>query len=167
MRKVAAVVGVTPMALYHHFPSREDLLRRITDAEFDKLAGYIEARGHRGSFATQILHCMDGYIDYAFARARVFDFVFSKPREGARRFPDDFRDRQSPTLTPIADLAGKAMAEGYLRTDDPWEVAFELWCVAHGYLMLHRAGRIHLDDGCFRELVHRALKRLLHGLRVV
>lgn len=165
MRKVASAVGITPMAIYHHFPSRDQLLQRVTDAEFEKLQGYMEARGHRGSLLTQLLHSMDGYLDYAFARARVFDYVFSKPREGARRFPEDFRGRQSPTLTPIADLAARAMAEGPLRDDDPWEVAFELWSLAHGYVMLHRAGRIHLEEDRFRELVHRAIKRMLHGLR--
>jgi AcrR family transcriptional regulator len=165
MRKVASAVGITPMAIYHHFNSRETLLRQITDAEFDKLLDCINARGHRGTLRTQILHCMDGYLDYAFSRARVFDHVFCKPREGARRFPDDFSARQSPTLTPIADLVSRAMAEGQLMQDDPWEVALQLWSLTHGYITLYRAGRFHLDEQQFRDLVHRALKRMLDGLR--
>jgi AcrR family transcriptional regulator len=37
MRRVAEAVGITPMAIYHHFPSREALLNTITDREFAKL----------------------------------------------------------------------------------------------------------------------------------
>ena len=40
----------------------------------------------------------------------------------------------------------------------------EFWAHAHGYLMLYRAGRFHLPEDEFRKLVHRSLRRLLHGL---
>ena len=53
-------------------------------------------------------------MDYAFARPRIFDYVFSQYREGARQFPDGFRDRQSPTLNPIADAMAQAMQSGEL-----------------------------------------------------
>ena len=43
MRRVAEAVGVTPMAIYHHFPSREALLNTITDREFAKLLSYMQA----------------------------------------------------------------------------------------------------------------------------
>jgi AcrR family transcriptional regulator len=37
MRKVAAAVGITPMAIYQYFPDRETLLNAIADAAFVEL----------------------------------------------------------------------------------------------------------------------------------
>jgi hypothetical protein len=102
---------------------------------------------------------------YAFARPRIFDYVFSQPRGDARRFPDDFRARKSPTLTPVADVVAAAMKDGTLKQDDVWEVTLELWAHVHGYLCLYRAGRFHLSKQQFRKLVHRSMRRLFDGLK--
>lgn len=165
MRRIAQTVGITPMAIYHHFPNRETLLNFVVDREFGKFLGYIQARPLRGSLQSRLLGCMDSYIDYAFDRPRIFDYVFSQPRPGARRYPDDFRARRSPTLTPIADLVAEAMKSGFLKKDDAWEIAMELWAYAHGYVALYRGGRFHLSEAEFRALVRRSLRRLLYGLK--
>lgn len=165
MRRIARLVGITPMAIYHHFPNRELLLRTVVDQEFDKLLRLIQNTRPSGSFERDIIHIMDSYIDYAFQRPHIFDYVFSKPRPDARRFPDDFRARRSPTLNPIADAVAKWIAEGKLKKDDEWEIALGLWAHAHGYLTLYRAGRFNLSQSEFKKLVQRSMRRLLHGLR--
>lgn len=165
MRRVAEAVGITPMAIYHHFPSREDLLNTVTDREFAKLLSYMQAHPPQGGVEDRLLAVMAGYVDYAFARPRVFDFVFSRPRPGARQFPKDFRARRSPTLNPVADLLAAEMERGFLKKDDVWEVALALWAHVHGYILLYRAGRIALSEKEFRKLLHRSLRRFLHGLK--
>jgi AcrR family transcriptional regulator len=165
MRRVAQAVGITPMAIYHHFPSREALLTTITDREFAKLLSHIQAHPLRGSVEARLIAVMEGYVDYAFAQPRVFDFVFSRIRPGARQFPKDFRARRSPTLNPVADMLAAEMEKGFLKKDDVWEVAFALWAHVHGYVMLYRGGRIGLSEKEFRKLLHRSLRRFLHGLK--
>lgn len=165
MRRVAEAVGVTPMAIYHHFPSREALLNTITDREFAKLLSYMQAHPLNGSAEHRLLAIMEGYVDYAFAQPRVFDFVFSRPRPGARQFPKDFRARRSPTLNPVADLLAAEMEKGFLKKDDVWEVAFALWAHVHGYVLLYRGGRIALSEKEFRKLLHRSIRRFLYGLK--
>jgi AcrR family transcriptional regulator len=165
MRRIAKAVGITPMAIYHHFPDRDSLLTYVTDREFAKLLGYIEAHPLHGGPQARLIAVMEGYVDYAFARPRIFDFVFSRPRRGARRFPKDFRARRSPTLNPVADTIAAAMSEGFLKKDDVWEIAFALWAHVHGYVLLYRAGRIGLSERLFRDLLHRSLRRLIYGLK--
>ncbi len=165
MRRVAQAVGITAMAIYHHYPNREALLNTITNREFEKLLGFILARPARGSAESRLIQSIDGYVDYALARPRIFDYVFSQPRPGARRYPDDFRARRSPTLNPVADGVAAAMKAGYLKKDDVWEVALELWAHVHGYIVLYRGGRFHLTEPQFRALVRRSLRRLIHGLK--
>jgi AcrR family transcriptional regulator len=165
MRRVAQAVGITPMAIYHHFPDRQALLTTITNREFERLLSYIQSHPLRGSLEDRLFAVMEGYIDYSFAQPRVFDFVFSNVRPGARQFPEDFRARRSPTLNPIADMLAGEMEKGEFKKDDVWEVAFGLWAHVHGYVMLYRAGRIGLSEKGFRKLVHRSLRRFLHGLQ--
>jgi AcrR family transcriptional regulator len=165
MRRVAEAVGITPMAIYHHFPNREALLNSITDREFAKFLGYIQRRPKPRSHEQRLISAMEAYIDYAFDRPRVFDYVFSQSRPAARRYPEDFRERRSPTLNPIADQVAEAMDAGWMKKDDIWEVALELWAVTHGYVALYRAGRFSLGEKEFRTLVRRALGRVIHGLR--
>jgi AcrR family transcriptional regulator len=165
MRRVASAVGITPMAIYHHFPNREALLNYITDGEFSRLLEYIRARPLRGDSESRLVDILEGYIDYALERPRLFDYVFSRPRPGARQFPKDFRARRSPTLNPVADVVANAMEQGDLGKDDVWEIAFALWAHVHGYVMLYRAGRIGLSEKSFRELIHRSLRRCIHGLK--
>jgi AcrR family transcriptional regulator len=164
MRRIAKEVGITPMAIYHHFPNREALLDTVTDREFGKLLGYVQAHIRRGPVETRLVEILEGYVDYAFARPRVFDYVFSSPRPGARRYPSDFRARRSPTLNPLADMVTEAMRQGALRKDDVWEVALSLWAHVHGYVMLYRAGRFQLSEKAFRALLRRSLRRLVRGL---
>jgi AcrR family transcriptional regulator len=164
MRRIAAAAHITPMAIYHHFANREALLHHVTDREFSTLLGYVRAHPLRGSAESRLVTVLEGYVDYALARPRVFDYVFSRPRRGARRFPKDFRARRSPTLNVVADVVAAAMDDGDLRRDDVWEVAFALWAHVHGYVMLYRAGRIGLPREQFRGLIRRSLRRFVHGL---
>ena len=165
MRRVASAVGVTAMAIYNHYPNREALLRTVVDREFAKLA-QVTAHGPSGrSHAAVLLHSLDMYMRYAFERPRIFDYVFSERRSGARRYPEDFRAGQSPTLNQLAELVAAAMKDGYLKKGDKWEVALELWAHVHGYLLLYRAGRINLSESTFFDLVHRSLRRFFDGIR--
>lgn len=164
VRRVAREIGVTPMAIYRHFPNREDLLQQVVDTEFEKLVGFFGRSGAQRSFEQQMIHLLDGYMDYALTHPRIFDYVFSSPRPGARQFPDDFRARRSPTLNLVADAVHSWMKQKRLKRDDVWEIAMDLWAHVLGYLMLFRAGRFHLSEKEFRQLVHRSLRRLLHGL---
>jgi AcrR family transcriptional regulator len=165
MRRVAAAVGITPMAIYHHFADRRALLNFVVDREFTKYSETFQALPRRGTYESQILSCMDTYIDYAFAHPRIFDYVFAQPRPGARRFPEDFRARRSPTLNPVTDLLQKAMEAGYLKQDDVWELAMEFWAHTHGYISLYRGGRFDLPEKEFRALVRRSIRRMIHGLK--
>jgi len=165
MRRVAVAAGITPMAIYHHFSNREALLNSVTDREFAEYLSYIQRRTKPGPPERRLVDAMESYIDYAFDRPRIFDYVFSQMRPAARRYPEDFRARRSPTMNPLADQVAEAMASGWMKKDDVWEVALELWAVTHGYMALYRAGRFSLEEKEFRVLVRRALRRVIRGLR--
>lgn len=165
MRRVAKAVGVTAMAIYHHFPDRDALLRALAAVESDRIAALFDSWPARGSPVWRLRKMSESYIDYAFARPRLFAFVFLQDRPDVRRFPADFRHRRSPILNRVADTVAEAMLAGALRKDDFWEVALDLWAFVHGHLALYRGGRFAYTEAEFRAFFRRSLNRFLKGLK--
>ncbi|MFC3813839.1 TetR/AcrR family transcriptional regulator [Lysobacter sp. GCM10012299] len=165
MRRVAAAVGLTPMAIYRHFPNREALLKRMSDDSFDAIARHWHARGSGGDVGERLLAVQRIYLDFALAYPHRFDHAFSTPRNDARRFPQDFHARLSPTLNVVADAVEDAMRAGVLRKDDVWDVTMTLWAHTHGLIALYRAGRFSFDEAAFRRYYDASLQRLMTGLQ--
>lgn len=165
MRRVAELVGVTPMAIYRHFTNRDALLKRISDDGFQSVADQWRAQAGRGDIIERLHATQMLYLDYALAHPHLFDHAFSVRRDDARRYPEDFRARRSPTLNVVADTLVEGMREGVLRKDDPWDVAMTLWAHTHGLIVLYRAGRFSYDDKQFRAFYRASIGRLLDGIR--
>lgn len=164
MRAVAKAVDITPMAIYRHFPNREALLQRISDDSFQEIARHWSARNDGSDVIARLLAVQRIYLDYALAHPHLFDHAFSMRREHARRYPEDFRARRSPTLNVVADVVLEAQQAGRLRAGDAWDIAMTLWAHTHGLIALYRAGRFSYDEREFRRFYEASLQRLLDGI---
>lgn len=164
MRGVARAAGVTAMAIYHYFPSRNALLHEITSAEFRKFTAALEARAGVSPPGKRLAALLDCYLDFVFARPRVFDYAFSNPRPGARRYPKDFRERKSPTFNLLLDTVAAGIREGTFRKGDAAEIALTIAAHTQGLITLWRGGRFDLTPDEFRALAKRSAKRILDGL---
>lgn len=165
MRRVADAVGITPMAIYRHFPHREALLKRLSDDSFQAIAHEWQAQARHPDVLQRLQALMTPYLDYALRHPHLFDHAFSLRRDDARRFPEDFRERQSPTLTVIADTIAEGMQQNILRQADPWDVAMTLWAHSHGLIALYRAGRFSYDEAQFRTFYLQSLERVIDGIK--
>lgn len=165
MRRVAEQAGISAMAIYRHFENREALLQEIADAGFSELAGFWAPKNARQAPHKQIETMLLGYLDFAIAHPRIFDYMFAEPRPNARRFPEDFRKGLSPTGNLLAQAVEAGMASGDFRPDKVWDVSMALWAHAHGLICLYRGGRFSYDEAAFRTFYRRSLMRLIHGLR--
>jgi AcrR family transcriptional regulator len=166
MHRVARELGITPMAIYHHYENREALLQLIVDDEILKLAAFGDRLAASPPHNSRMEQFVDAYLDYAFERQHLFDYIFNTPRSNVMKYPEDFRARRSPSLTPVADRVSAMMKAGQLRKGDVWEVTMQLWAHAHGYVTMYRTGRFDMDEKAFRAFYHRAVKRLFQGLAV-
>ena len=165
MRRVAETVGITPMAIYRHFPNRDALLKRISDDSFANVAVEWDARARGGDFLQGLMKSLEHYLDYALEHPHMFDHAFSVRRDDARQFPEDFRARRSPTLNVIADRLSEGVRRGLLREVDPWDAAMTLWALAHGLIALYRAGRFSYDDKQFRVFYLHSLGIAFDGIK--
>ncbi len=154
MRRVATAVGITPMALYRHYPNRDGLLNALADAGFVKMTAKLAGLRLTGGTDRQLLQILDLFLDHAFDNPRLFELMFLTKRAGARQYPDDFRARRSPTANVSADVIARAMETGYLRKDDVWEIVFETGALMQGLIMLYLGGRIAMSPSEFAPFWH-------------
>ena len=90
--------------------------------------------------------------------------MFMTRREGARRYPQDFKAGRSPTANPMAELIREGMATGYFRKDDAWEIIFEMGALLQGLVMLYLGGRMGIARP-FPRFLPDTFWRYLHGIR--
>lgn len=165
MQRVASAVGITPMALYRHYPNCDGLLNTLADAGFVELSAKLAALKLSGEVDRQLPKILDAFLDYAFESPRLFELMFLTQREGARQYPQDFRTRRSPTANVAADVIAHAMETGYFRKDDVWEIVFETGALMQGLVMLYLGGRMTMPPTRFRAFCHRSFGRYLNGIR--
>ena len=165
MRRVAAAVGFTPMALYRHYPDRDGLLQAISEEGFTELAAKLAELRLVGPIDQQLLQILDVFLDHALHHPRLYELMFLARRDGARQFPEDFTTRRSPTAVVAADVIARAMESGDLRKDDVWEIVFETGALMHGLVMLYLGGRMAMTPPEFRAFCHRSFGRYLNGIR--
>lgn len=165
MRRVAEAVGITPMAIYRHYPDRAALLKALADEGFQELAASLKGRRFSGGLETRLAKMADLYLDHALENPRLFELMFLTKREGARQYPQDFKARRSPTATLMADVVAEGMQNGELKQDDHWEITFEIGALSHGLIMLYLGGRMDTTPAAFRALYRRSFRRYLHGIR--
>jgi AcrR family transcriptional regulator len=164
MRRIATAVGVTPMAIYRHYPDRAALLNALANTGFEELAAQIARLPSSGGIEQRLTMMLDLYLTYALENPRLFELMFLKLREGARLDPRDFKASRSPTANPMAALIKEGMETGYFRQDDEWEIVFEMGALLQGLIMLYLGGRMAMSPARFRAFCHRSFGRYLHGI---
>jgi AcrR family transcriptional regulator len=165
MRKVAAAVGITPMAIYQYFPDRETLLNAVADAAFAELVRRWESADRPAAADARMREMLVDHVDFALAQPRLYDYMFTERRDQARQFPADFRARRSPTLNLVADAITAGIEQGVYRDEDVWETSLMFAALLHGLVQLHHGGRIGMPESDFRALCLRLGERMINELR--
>src|SRR5579864_1231168 len=165
MRRIAKAVGITPMAIYRHYPDREALLNALADEGFWELAACLARSRSSGTVEGRLMRLADIFLEHALESPRLFELMFLKPRPGARRFPEDFEAGGSPTANFIAEVVREGMQQGHFRKDDVWEIVFETGALSHGLIMLFLGGRTQTSAAQFRKFYRRSFGRYIRGIR--
>ena len=165
LRRVAQGVGITPMAIYRHYRDRTALLNALADAGFADLAARLTGKRLTGEIETRLMKLGNIHLEHSLENPRLYELMFIKPREGARRYPQDFKAGQSPTFNPTVELIQEGMESGHFRKGDAWEVVFEMSALSHGLIMMYLGGRIDMTADRFRIAYRRCFRRYLHGIR--
>jgi AcrR family transcriptional regulator len=165
MRRVAQAVGITAMAVYRHYPDRAGLLNALADEGFETLAQRLSSMRVSGDIEKRLFRLLDVFLEHALENPRLFELMFLMPREGARRYPQDFKAGASPTANLTQALLREGIMSGHFRKHDTWEVTFEMGALLQGLIMLYLGGRMAMSPVQFRAFCRRSFRRYLNGIR--
>jgi AcrR family transcriptional regulator len=175
MRRVAAAVDITAMAVYRHYADRKALLNALADEGFRELAerlaaerveGSVRGSGKgAGSIEQRLTRMLDVNLSFGLENPRLFELMFLTPREGARQYPRDFAAGKSPTANLFAELIREGIASGYFRETDLWAIVFETGALWQGLMMLYLGGRVSMSATRFRAFCHESIGRYMRGIR--
>ncbi|HYV97351.1 MAG TPA: TetR/AcrR family transcriptional regulator [Gemmatimonadaceae bacterium] len=152
VRRVAEEVGVTPMALYRHFPGKDGLLDALVARGFAKLESRFGRAARKRTPLARVRGVLTEYREFAIAEPRVFELMFFVRRRNVPTAPASLAQSSSPAFTIIIASVAAAMEEGRIRTGDPAQTILLLWSVAHGLIALHFSGRFGGDASRFRRI---------------
>jgi AcrR family transcriptional regulator len=128
---LAKLVGVTPMAVYRHFPSGENLKAAISQQAREELARrMLEALENEEDVKRKFMATGRAYINFALQEPGLFSVAFVDCEALPSR--EDNPSAEMILKDAILDLC----AEGYVKTSDVQDVANFAWSVVHGFALL-------------------------------
>ena len=165
LREVAKRVGLTPMAIYRHYATKEALVDALVLDALDELGACVAAIPQAAPLEW-LRQIVAAHLEFALARPRRYEAAFLVHSNRARRYPDDFDAGRSPAGTLQLTLIRNLMAEGVLQADSAIEIMIAMAGLTQGLITLYRAGRIAGGESEFRALYLRATERCLASFRV-
>jgi AcrR family transcriptional regulator len=165
LRSVSAAAGLTPMAVYRHFPNKQELLEAAAREAFEDWRRRVESV--RAADPIDWLRQAGRlYLQFALDEPARFDACFVLRTGVERRYPRDFRAGKSPAVSMAVERVEAAQADGTLVAADALEIAMIFWCQVHGLAMLQRSGRMAMSRAAFLALAARSVDHVLDGFRV-
>lgn len=157
MRKIAEAVGLTPMAIYKHYPDKDALVDALM------LDGFVawEDRVRKLPAKAPIRwleQFFDAFLDFSFTEPRRYEAAFLLPARQARQYPGDFAAGRSPALNMAYQRIEEARALGLIDDTPALDIALTLSALGQGLISMYRAGRF-AGEKEFRATYRRAMKR--------
>lgn|SRR5512146_623823 len=156
MRRLAVRVGVTPMAIYKHFPDKAALMDALMQDGFAHWETRVRAIRKKEPLAW-LKALMEEILDFALAEPHRFEAAFLLPASQARRYPADFAEGRSPAVNLAYERIRQAQAQGKLDATPAFDMVLTLSALAQGLVSMHRAGRF-VSEAEFRKAYRRILR---------
>lgn len=164
MRRVAGKAGITAPAIYHHFESKAALIDAVVADGFATFEEFLQRGAGNGASLADLTVVCRQYREFAIAHPRLYEVLFLRRRDDARRFPGDFDGGTSRSFDIVREEVRVCMASGVLKPGDATAVAFTLWAHGHGLVSLWWVGRFGNDVDAFRIRFDDSLQMLFQGL---
>jgi len=160
MRRIAEKVGITPMAIYKHYPDKDALLNALM---LDGFAAW-EARVEKVREAEPLawLRAMgEAFLDFALHEPRRYEAAFLLKASAARKYPGDFLAGRSPVVSKFMALVEEARAQGLIADVPTIDITINFTALTQGLVDMYRAGRFASEA----EFCNAYRKALNHCIR--
>jgi AcrR family transcriptional regulator len=161
MRRVASTVGISAPALYHHFAGKADLLEQVAERAFSAFGQRLKPEHGEDPPAT-VRRIIEVYRDFAMGEPALFTLLFVERRSSARKFPREFAEHRSAVFNILWNAVERCGATAIGEAEALY-LAHDLWALAHGHILLWRAGRFE-DDATFVSVLDRSVDHFIASL---
>ncbi len=148
MRAIAAKIGYTPTAIYHHFRNKEALLTELTTQDFRALAQVFQQIGEVADPVERLRRIGQAYVEFGLRHPMHYRLMFMTPhpRVCEAMIGIAHGDPSQDAYAFLVQSCEQAIASGRFRPElqDPHEVAQILWSATHGLVSL-RIAKEHDD----------------------
>jgi AcrR family transcriptional regulator len=138
MRAIAATIGYTPTAIYHHFKDKDALVAELAGLDFRALAQALQQTGTVGDPVERLERIGAAYVEFGLSHPMQYQFLFMtrRPKSGAQEAMP--RDPGEDAYGFLRQTCAAVIATGRLRPEfsDPDELAQMCWGSLHGLVAL-------------------------------
>jgi AcrR family transcriptional regulator len=161
MRRIAGKVGITPMAIYKHYPDKDALLNALMLDGFAAWEARIAALKAGAPLAW--LHAMgEAFLDFALTEPRRYEAAFLLRASAARKYPGDFEAGRSPVISKFMARVEEARAQGLIVDVPTIDITIHFTALTQGLVEMYRAGRF-AGETEFRAAYRKALSQCIHS----
>ncbi len=147
LRGLARLVGVSPMAPYHHFSDRAALLAAVAAAGFDRLQqSKLDTHAKSGdSPKAGLVAGTASYVRFVLDHPNLYRLMKGPEFADQQRYPELQRAAAGPARMLVA-LIAQLLDDHEVRHVNPKDCAQMLWSLAHGVGTLALDGQIDVAD---------------------
>jgi AcrR family transcriptional regulator len=161
MRRIAEKVGITPMAIYKHYPDKDALLNALMLDGFAVWEARVRALQAVEPLAW--LQAMgEAFLDFALNEPRRYEAAFLLKASAARKYPGDFEAGRSPVISKMMAHVEEAKARGLIDDSPTIDIAINFTALTQGLVDMYRAGRFSGETE-FRAAYRKALNHCIHS----
>lgn len=161
MRRIAEKVGITPMAIYKHYPDKDALLNALMLDGFAAWEARVKAL--KDSEPLAWLEAMgESFLDFALDEPRRYEAAFLLKASAARRYPGDFEAGRSPVVSKMMAHVEAARARGLIANIPTIDITISFTALVQGLVDMYRAGRFS-DETDFRTAYRKALNHCIRS----
>jgi AcrR family transcriptional regulator len=143
LRELARTVGVSPTAVYRHFPNKDALLAALAREGLEMLGqAQRQAYNAAGGGAAGFVETGRAYVRFALAHPALFRLVFAH----GEPVPDKSDPASELLHDSTVELTGSEGPEAQ-------RLALQAWSLGHGIAMLMLDKRLPADDALIEQLI--------------
>ncbi len=141
MRAIAARIGYTPTAIYHHFRDKDALVAELAGLDFRALAQALRQTGTVADPVARLEQIGAAYVEFGVTHPMQYQFLFMTRRPEGRASGAMQRDPGEDAYGFLRQTSAEVIATGRLRPEfsDPDELAQMCWGSLHGLVALRVA----------------------------
>lgn len=171
LRGLAREIGVSHMAPYRHFATKEDLLAAVIEEGFNRLtAMFDEVLAQKDqSFKAVFTGLGKAYIGFVAKYSDHARLMFSGMICDPEKHPKAHQAGQE-AFARLITIIQRGISEGFIsKKDDPYMQGLMVWSAVHGTAMLMIEDQFSMIDGVpefkFDDFAEFMSERLLRGLK--